>query len=128
MNRIIRATKGFRNILPHQARYFSAQSSEPGFVTDRADLKVNDEQPRVAKRRSFKVELKKGETYYYCTCGYSDNQPFCDGSHSKVGSDFRPLKYTHEEEDTKRGMCGCKRNTLEKGPFCDGSHKTIDFD
>jgi CDGSH-type Zn-finger protein len=41
---------------------------------------------------------------------------------------YKPLKFTHTEEDKVRGLCGCKMNSVEKGPFCDGSHKTIDFD
>ena len=80
------------------------------------------------------MELKKGETYYWCSCGHSKSQPFCDGSHKTLKSPYVPLKFiydgeTDEGKDTKaRGLCGCKLNAYSKGPFCDGSHKRIDFD
>ncbi len=73
---------------------------------------------------SYKVPLEEGKTYYYCTCGLSSKQPFCDGSH-KIAPGYKPLRFTYTEEDKIRGLCGCKMNKLEKGPFCDGSHKTI---
>lgn len=96
------------------------------FVVDRKDLK-SDLQPHVASRKSFKTFLVEGQTYFYCTCGLSKNQPFCDGSHTQLKG-YKPLKFTYAEEDKIRGLCGCKLNKLEKGPFCDGSHKKIDFD
>ena len=82
--------------------------------------------PFIPNNKSYKVQLKEGETYYWCTCGLSKNQPFCDGAHRDLPP-YKPLKFTYMEEDKIRGLCGCKLNQLEKGPFCDGSHKTIDF-
>jgi CDGSH-type Zn-finger protein len=58
--------------------------------------------------------------YWWCTCGRSASQPFCDGSHA--GSDFAPLQVTIDEE-RKVAWCACKRTC--KGPFCDGSHANL---
>lgn len=96
-------------------------------MTDRSKL-VDCDKPEIAQKKSYKVDLKVGETYYYCTCGKSKNQPFCDGSHSDTN--FKPLQFTFEgngdpEEIQKVSLCGCKHNKTEKGPFCDGSHKKL---
>ena len=29
------------------------------------------------------IEVEKGKSYYWCACGRSKKQPFCDGSHNK---------------------------------------------
>lgn len=63
--------------------------------------------------------LKEGD-YLYCTCGYSQNQPFCDGSHH--GTKFQPTKFTIRKEREYK-LCNCK--LCEKGPFCDNSHLKI---
>ena len=60
--------------------------------------------------------LKEGD-YLYCQCGFSKNQPFCDGSHH--GTKFQPLKFTIKKEREYK-LCRCK--LCEKGPFCDNSH------
>ncbi|MEZ9302087.1 glutamate synthase-related protein [Vibrio breoganii] len=74
--------------------------------------------PIVADNKPKKVELTKGEEYYFCTCGRSKNQPFCDGSHAGTG--FKPKSFTAEE--TADGyLCQCKHTV--NAPFCDGSHK-----
>lgn len=63
------------------------------------------------------VELEPNKTYLFCQCGFSKNQPFCDGSHQ--GSKFKPLPFEVEKKRTVR-LCNCKKT--QKGPFCDGSH------
>ena len=65
------------------------------------------------------LELEAG-TYYYCSCGKSANQPFCDGSHQ--GSDFTPQVFELDEKKTV-ALCQCKQTKTP--PFCDGSHKTL---
>ena len=66
----------------------------------------------------FAVEVTEGENYFWCACGRSSKQPFCDGSHKGTG--LSPLKYTAEA--TRRVFfCGCK--ATENQPLCDGSHK-----
>lgn len=64
-----------------------------------------------------KVDLKAGEKYYYCTCGRSDNQPFCDGSHA--GTDFKPMAF-EVDKDQEAYLCTCKKTG--NPPYCDGSH------
>lgn len=76
--------------------------------------------PIIHTNHSIKVEVKKDETYMWCACGRSNNQPFCDGSHT--GTSFKPITYTATYDGTV-GFCGCKLS--QKGPICDGTHKTI---
>jgi len=57
------------------------------------------------------------KNYYYCNCGMSKNQPFCDSTSHK-GSLFKPLKFSLDEKVSKMYMCGCKLTT--QAPFCDG--------
>ncbi|CCQ72167.1 CDGSH iron-sulfur domain-containing protein [Magnetospira sp. QH-2] len=77
-------------------------------------------EPTIAQKAPYPVELVAGETYYFCTCGKSDKQPFCDGSHK--GSEFSSMPFTAEETGTAY-LCGCKH--AAKLPFCDGSHKKL---
>lgn len=77
-------------------------------------------EPVIAKKGPFVVELEPG-TYWWCTCGRSKDQPFCDGSHS--GTDFSPQEVVITEKK-KYGLCGCKHT--KNAPFCDGSHKELD--
>ncbi|MBC6407391.1 MAG: CDGSH iron-sulfur domain-containing protein [Rhodobacteraceae bacterium] len=77
--------------------------------------------PTIAQRRPFAVEVKQGGTYFWCACGQSARQPFCDGSHK--GTAFTPVKYVAEASG-KKFFCGCKRS--EKAPFCDGTHARLD--
>jgi len=70
-----------------------------------------------AQKSPYQVDLKQGEDYWYCRCGRSKSQPFCDGSH--VGTGFEPMKFTVDRTGTFN-ICGCKATDDE--PFCDGSH------
>jgi len=74
--------------------------------------------PIVADNKPTAVSLKKGEDYYFCTCGRSASQPFCDGSHA--GTEFTPKAFT-AEEDGESYLCACKHTA--NAPFCDGTHK-----
>ncbi len=78
------------------------------------------DKPKIAGKAPIKVELEAGKKYAYCTCGESDNQPFCNGAHK--GSSFVPQVFVAEESKTVH-MCTCKQ-TSNPG-FCDGSHKTL---
>jgi CDGSH-type Zn-finger protein len=82
---------------------------------------MSDEEPRVAGTSPKAVELEADKKYAFCTCGRSENQPFCDGSH-KVTS-FKPHVFTAEQPG-EAWLCMCKQTG--NVPFCDGTHKTVD--
>ncbi len=74
----------------------------------------------VAGRAPIPVDVTQGSTYWWCACGLSKRQPFCDGSHK--GGEHTPVEYTAGE--TKRlFFCVCKQTSTS--PLCDGSHKTV---
>ena len=77
--------------------------------------------PLSAKKSPYKVKVEKGKTYFWCACGISQKQPFCDGSHKKERK-FKSLKYL-AEEDKEIYFCGCKMT--KHPPFCDGSHSKL---
>jgi CDGSH-type Zn-finger protein len=76
--------------------------------------------PQIAQKAPFKVEVEAGKTYFWCACGRSRKQPFCDGSHKDTG--FNPVKFVAQE--TKAVFfCGCKHT--KKAPLCDGTHSKL---
>ncbi len=77
-------------------------------------------EPAIAQKAPYATPVEAGKTYYWCACGQSKNQPFCDGSHK--GSGFAPTAFTAEKDGTAY-LCGCKRS--KNGAFCDGSHKSL---
>ena len=77
----------------------------------------------IADNKPAKVELTQGETYYFCTCGRSNNQPFCDGSHA--GTDFTPNSFIPDESGDAY-LCQCKQTA--NAPYCDGTHKQFSND
>ncbi|WP_457676841.1 CDGSH iron-sulfur domain-containing protein [Thiolapillus sp.] len=76
--------------------------------------------PLIAGTKPAIVALKEGETVYWCSCGRSQKQPFCDGSHADT--EFEPLAFTAPGDDDYY-FCTCKRT--KKPPFCDGAHKRL---
>jgi CDGSH iron-sulfur domain-containing protein 3 len=76
--------------------------------------------PVVARRAAYAVAVEAGEKYFWCACGLSAKQPFCDGSHK--GTSFTPVIYT-AEESKRVFFCGCKHTN--KAPLCDGSHSKL---
>jgi CDGSH-type Zn-finger protein len=76
--------------------------------------------PEIPAISPFVVDVEKGKDYYWCSCGKSKSQPFCDGSHK--GSDFTPVKYTAEDSKAVY-FCGCKHSG--NGALCDGSHESL---
>jgi len=75
---------------------------------------------KVASKTPYGVEVETGKTYFWCACGLSAKQPFCDGSHSKT--DIRPVQF-RATESKKVFFCGCKQTKTPT--LCDGSHKKL---
>ncbi len=76
-------------------------------------------EPKIAQKAPYEVDLEPG-LYWWCACGESKNQPFCDGSH--VGTEFLPKEFRITEEK-KYWLCGCKRT--KNAPYCDGTHNKL---
>ena len=76
--------------------------------------------PKIAQKAPIPVDVTAGKTYFWCTCGQSANQPFCDGSHKETS--FTPMKY-EAAEDKKLFFCCCKATS--NAPLCDGSHNAL---
>lgn len=75
---------------------------------------------RIAQKAPFATDVEEGKEYFWCACGRSENQPFCDGSHKGTGHE--PIAFTAEKTGTVY-LCGCKHSG--KKPFCDGTHKGL---
>ena len=79
------------------------------------------ENPALPQKNPYKIKVEKDKIYFWCMCGLSQKQPFCDGAHKKNGK-FKSLKYLADE--TKEiYFCGCKRT--KRPPFCDGTHSKL---
>jgi CDGSH-type Zn-finger protein len=76
--------------------------------------------PEIGGREPIAVEVEAGKIYWWCACGRSKHQPFCDGSHKTTT--FEPIEY-RAEKTAKIFFCTCKRSG--KKPLCDGSHKKL---
>ena len=76
--------------------------------------------PNVPQKLPYGIDVESGKTYFWCACGKSAKQPFCDGSHADT--EFLPVKF-QPEEAKKIFFCGCKHS--HNKPFCDGSHNAL---
>lgn len=74
----------------------------------------------IAQKAPYPVAVEAGKSYFWCACGKSAQQPFCDGSHK--GSGFSPVKFEATESKTVY-FCGCKQSGHT--PMCDGSHQKL---
>jgi CDGSH iron-sulfur domain-containing protein 3 len=74
----------------------------------------------IAQRVPYILDMEPG-TYYWCRCGRSQTQPFCDGSHT--GTEFSPIELVIKDKQ-KVAWCGCKHS--KKAPFCDGTHSRME--
>ena len=72
----------------------------------------------IAQKAPYATAVEEGKTYYWCACGRSKNQPFCDGSHKGTG--IEPVAFTAQKSETVY-LCGCKRTS--NPPFCNGAHQ-----
>lgn len=77
-------------------------------------------EPAIPQKEPFAVDVEAGKSYWWCACGRSKRQPFCDGSHKDTA--FTPVEY---KADTSKKVffCGCKRSGTK--PICDGTHTKL---
>lgn len=78
------------------------------------------DEPEIAQRGPYQVELVEGKKYFWCRCGRSQKQPFCDGSHAGTG--IEPVSFVADASATVN-LCGCKQT--DDQPFCDGTHNIV---
>jgi CDGSH-type Zn-finger protein len=81
---------------------------------------MSESLPIMAQKGSYKIEVEAGQSYWWCACGKSGTQPFCDGSHK--GTRFRPMEFKAEQAGIV-SFCGCKGTGNQ--PRCDGSHNRL---
>ena len=81
---------------------------------------MSDKQPNIAQKSPLPIEVEAGKSYWWCSCGKSATQPFCDGSHK--GSEFSPVEYKADKSGPVY-FCGCKHSA--NGALCDGTHKKL---
>ncbi|MEW8506956.1 MAG: CDGSH iron-sulfur domain-containing protein [Candidatus Thiodiazotropha sp.] len=79
------------------------------------------DKPVVAAKQPIDAELVAGKEYWWCACGRSSNQPFCDGSHQGTG--IEPMGFKAEKSG-EAWLCRCKQT--QNPPYCDGSHKQVE--
>ena len=77
-------------------------------------------EPVIAQKEPISVDVKAGKSYWWCSCGQSNKQPFCDGSHKDT--EFEPMEY-EATKDTTVWFCACKKS--DKQPMCDGTHNKL---
>jgi len=79
-----------------------------------------EEEPVVSQKAPYAVAVETGKSYWYCTCGKTKTEPFCDGAHKGTG--FRPVEYKAEQDQTVY-FCGCRKSA--NGVTCDGAHGSL---
>ncbi|KAF5272805.1 hypothetical protein FQA39_LY07832 [Lamprigera yunnana] len=117
----------YKNILSINIKYLtraaSTSSDVPKNVVEKY-ITAHEQKGNgvVYDKKPFKLTLQAGKKYFWCLCGKSRNQPFCDGTHNDVflKIKLRPIKF-QVEETKDYWLCQCKHTNMR--PFCDGSHK-----
>ena len=77
-------------------------------------------EPTIAQKTPYGIDVEAGKSYFWCACGKSAKQPFCDGSHQDT--EFLPIKF-EASESKKMFFCGCKHSADK--PLCDGTHNSL---
>jgi CDGSH-type Zn-finger protein len=78
--------------------------------------------PKIAQKSPYEITTQEGQKLAWCSCGHSEKQPFCDGSHSRNNTGMKPMIYKCEKSETVY-FCGCKHSKTP--PFCDGTHSSL---
>jgi CDGSH-type Zn-finger protein len=81
---------------------------------------MTDEEAVIAQKSPYPVAVEAGKSYWYCTCGRTKTQPFCDGTHK--ASSFAPVAYKAEQDEIVY-FCGCRQSA--NGVTCDGTHESL---
>ncbi len=81
---------------------------------------MEKKEPKITRKEPYKVHLEENKKYFWCSCGESQNSPFCDGSHA--GTKFLPLLYTPPKSEDYY-LCGCKITLTQT--LCDGTHSKL---
>lgn len=81
---------------------------------------MSKNKPHIAQKAPYAVDVEAGKDYWFCSCGKSARQPFCDGSHK--GSEFSPKEFKAMASETVY-FCGCKQSG--NGITCDGTHTSL---
>ena len=89
-------------------------------MSDAPESAVPGNQAVVVQKQPYATDVEAGKKYWWCSCGRSAKQPFCDGSHK--GTDFAPQEYAADKDGTVY-FCGCK--ATGKSPLCDGAHSKL---
>ena len=77
---------------------------------------------KIAQKSPYAVEVNSGDKKVWCSCGHSENQPYCDGAHARKETGMKPIVCKFENSETVY-FCGCKHS--KNGAFCDGSHNSL---
>jgi len=78
--------------------------------------------PKIAQKSPYEITTQEGQKLAWCSCGHSEKQPFCDGSHARNNTGMKPMIYKCEKSETVY-FCGCKHSKTP--PFCDGTHSSL---
>ncbi|XP_045622292.1 CDGSH iron-sulfur domain-containing protein 3, mitochondrial [Procambarus clarkii] len=116
-----------RSLYTSVATYTSAPPQDPPGQKDQQQEEPVEEwkqKGRINDKKPIKVNLVGGKRYLWCACGYSKNQPFCDGTH--LWSRFRlkikqSPKLFKAPKDGPASLCLCKQTN--NPPYCDGIHR-----
>ncbi|RCN38903.1 zinc finger CDGSH type [Ancylostoma caninum] len=125
-NRLYRKGVHFVGTEPDALKYHLLQDKKPN---ERYGLQGNNHllpgKGKIHSRLPVKVHMKKDKVYAWCSCGYSGNQPLCDGTHNSIrvpDLKLKPVRFIPDKDITV-WLCNCKQT--KNRPFCDGSHKQI---